>query len=159
MFVYCILYYVLKVKYYGDVVQISDEENSSLIDETVRILNLHKFYSITEKEAVAAEIESKEEVLERLSSFDRDNIEILNDILSGFQFASEYNIKSTNGQLKSFSENMHWDLGFMLRIISMNFRDLERTSVSNKKNLIAEIEELIKKYAEIPDQQNIIESY
>ena len=47
----------------------------------------------------------------------------------------------------------------MLRIISMNFRDLERTSVSNKKNLIAEIEELIKKYAEIPDQQNIIESY
>ena len=159
VFVYCILYYVLKVKYYGDVVQISDEENSSLIDETVRILNLHKFYSITEKEAVTAEMESKEEVLERLSSFDRDNIEILNDILSGFQFASEYNIKSTNGQLKSFSENMHWDLGFMLRIISMNFRDLERTSVSNKKNLIAEIEELIKKYAEIPDQQNIIESY
>ena len=104
-------------------------------------------------------MESKEEVLERLSSFDRDNIEILNDILSGFQFASEYNIKRTNEQLKSFSENMHWDLGFMLRIISMNFKDLERTSVSNKKNLIAEIEELIKKYSEIPDQQNIIESY
>ena len=159
VFVYCILYYVLKVKYHGDVIQISDEDNSALVDETVRILNLHKFYSITEKKAVTAEMESKEEVLERLSSFDRDNIEILNDILSGFQFASEYNIKRTNEQLKSFSENMHWDLGFMLRIISMNFRDLERTSVSNKKNLIAEIEELIKKYAEIPDQQNIIESY
>ena len=54
---------------------------------------------------------------------------------------------------------MHWDLGFMLRVISMNFRDLERTSVSNKKSLIEEIEALINKYAEIPDQQNIIESY
>lgn len=159
VFVYCILFYVLKAKQFGTTVKISDEENTSLLEETVKILNQHRFYSITEKEALAAEMESKEELLERLSSFDKDNIGILNDILSGFQFASEYHIKRTNEQLKSFSENMHWDLGFMLKIISMNFRNLEKTSVSNKKDLIDEIDELIKKYAEIPDQQNRIESY
>lgn len=159
VFVFCILFYVLKIEEYGDTISLSDEDNSALMNKTTTTLNSHKFYSIAEKNALIAEKQTQEEVHELLSSFDNANIEILNDILSGFRFASEHNIKSTNEQLKHFSENMHWDLGFMLKLISMEFTSLRMTSVSNKRSLLSEIETLIQKYANIPEEQNVIEEY
>ena len=159
VFIFCILFYVLKIEEYGDKVALSDNENSTLMKMTTEILNNHKFFSISEKESLAAEKQTKEDLLDLLSSFDKDNIDIINDIIAGFRFASEYNIKSTNEQLSSFSQNMHWDLGFMLRIISMDFKSLSATSVSNRKNLISSIEKLLTEYAQMPKEQNRIENY
>jgi len=102
-------------------------------------------------------VEVQEEVYEILSSFDNANIEILSDIISGFRFASEHNIKTTNEQLQAFRQNMHWDLGFMLRVISLDFKSLEKTSFSNKKALISEMEKLVSKYAQLSEMHNIEE--
>lgn len=134
VFVFCILFYILKVEKYDTQVHISDDENRDLMAETTAILNQFKFFSILEKKALIAEKNSKDEIINLLSSFDRDNFEIINEIISGFRFASDYNIKSTNEQLNKFKENMHWDLGFMLKIISLDFESLKKTSVSNKKS-------------------------
>lgn len=159
VFVFCILYYTIKIEQFGTQIALSDEQNSNLMKETTEILNSHKFFSISERNALIAEKQSLDEIQDLLSSFDTANIEILSDIISGFRFASEHNIKLTNEQLSSFAENMHWDLGFMLRIISFDYTVLERTSVSNKKNLLAELEELISRYAGLSDAQNRIEEY
>ena len=157
--VFCILFYLLKIEEYKETVSLSDEQNSALMQKTTIILNEYKFLSISEKNRIISEKQSQEEIQALLSSFDIDNIEILNDIIRGFQFASERNIKSTNEQLKAFSENMHWDLGFVLKIISMDYRSLQKTSVSNRKNLLEEIEALIKQYRELPAEQNRMETY
>ena len=159
VFVFCIAFYLLKIEKYGDTAVISDEENSALMKETTSYLNHHKFYSISEKNALVSEQSSRDDLYSLLSSFDNDNINIINDILSGFRFASAQNIKSTNEQLKYFCQNMHWDLGFMLALISRDFKILDKTSVSNKKKLLQEIDNLIKKYADLPDEQNRIEEY
>jgi len=159
VFVFCILFYILKVEKYNAQIQISDDEYKELMAKTTSLLNQHKFFSIAEKDALVSGKQSKDEIVDLLSAFDKDNIEIINDIISGFQFASEYNIKATNEQLKNFSKNMHWDLGFMLKIISMDFSTLEKTSVSNKRNLIAAVQQLLNEYGEIPDDQNKIETY
>lgn len=159
VFIFCILFYLLKIEKFQDMASITDEQNREIMKETADILNAHKFLSISEKNRLISEKQSQEEIYEILNSFDKDNIEILNDIITGFQFASEHNIKSTNEQLKAFGENMHWDLGFMLRIISMNYSCLTETSVSNRKNLLAEIEALVQKYSELPKDQNRIETY
>lgn len=159
VFVFCILFYVLKIEKYNDVVHLSDEENSELMRQTTGILNSHKFFSIYEKNVLISQKQTQEEMQGVLTSFDNANYEILSDILSGFRFASERNIKLTNEQLRLFRKNMHWDLGFMLRVISLDFSSLEKTSVSNKKNLLAEIENVLKKYAELPEEENIIEEY
>jgi len=111
------------------------------------------------KNRLIAEKRSQEEILNVLSSFDKANNDILNEIIIGFRIASEQNIKSTNEQLSAFSANMHWDLGFMLKIISIGFSKLEKTSVSNKKKLLNEIEALVVKYCELSDDQNRIETY
>lgn len=130
-----------------------------LMQETTTILNSHIFLSISEKNRLIAETQTKNEIQEVLSSFDTDNISIINDILTGFQLASEQNIKLPNEQLQAFSENMHWDLGFMLRIISISFTGLKETSISNRKKLLSEIEELVKQYSELSKDQNRIEEY
>lgn len=159
VFVFCISFYILKIESYGETVSLSDEENSALMKRTTSILNSYKFYSIFEKNALIAQKQTEDEVHELLNSFDNTNIEIINDILTGLHVASKHNIKSTNTQLGQFSKNMHWDLGFMLRLISMEFTLLQKTSVSNKRNLLNEIEGLIQKYSAIPAEQNIIEEY
>lgn len=159
IFVFSILFYILKIEKYGDTISLTDEQNSELMNQTTEILNSHKFLSIAQKNALIAQREPHEEIKNLLSSFDNDNIEILNEIISGFRIATDYNIKSTNEKLKAFSDNMKWDLGFMLRLISLNYSSLENISVSNKKNLLSEIDELIKKYVNLPKVQNQIEEY
>ena len=159
VFIFCILFYLLKIEKYSDTTIITEEQNKELMQETTTILNSYKFLSISEKNRLIAETQTKNEIQEVLSSFDNDYINILNDILTGFQLASEQNIKSTNEQLKAFSENMHWDLGFMLRIISISFTSLKETSISNRKKLLSEIEELVKQYSELSKDQNRIEEY
>jgi transcriptional regulator with XRE-family HTH domain len=159
VFIFCIAFYILKIEKYGDIVSISDEENASLMRATTDLLNSHKFYSISEKNLLIANKQTSEDVNDLLSSFDKDNMKYISDILSGFSFATDHNIKHTNEQLKAFAANMHWDLGFMLRIIGLNYKCLEETSVSNKRQLLSEIEALIQKYAAIPKEQNLIEEY
>ena len=156
IFVLSIIFYILKIEQFGDQVIISDEENKELMTKATDLLNQHKFFSIAEKDALFLERKTQDEVFELLSSFDRDNIEIVNDILSGFKFATECNIKDTNERLNSFRENMRWDLGFMIKIISLNYKVLEKTSVSNKRNLITAIEGLISDYSQMPEN---IETY
>ena len=159
VFIFCILFYLLKIEKCNDVIAITDDQNRELMQETTNILCSHRFYSVFEKNRLIAERESQEEILDVLNSFDRDNFDILSDIIAGFHVASEQNIKSTNEQLRAFQVNMHWDLGFMLRIISLHYSRLERTSFSNKKKLLQEIEALVDRYSELTDEQNRIETY
>ena len=159
VFIFAIMFYLLKIEQYGDAIALSDEDNSILMKKTTDELNSFKFLSISEKNLLIAEKQTKEEVQDLLSSFDNDNIEIIGDILSGFRFASDHNIKSTNEHLQRFEQNMRWDLGFMLRVIGFEFSNLEKTSVSNRKNLLTEMEALIKKYSNLPEEQNRIEEY
>ena len=159
VFIFVIMFYLLKIEQYGNTVTLSDEDNSALMRRTTEELNAFKFLSISERNLLMAEKQTKEEVQDLLSAFDNVNFEIFSDILSGFRFASDHNIKSTNEQLQRFEQNMRWDLGFMLRVISLEFSNLEKTSVSNRKNLLSEIEALIKKYSDLPEEQNRIEEY
>ena len=159
VYIFCILYYLLKIEKYKDTILLSDEQNMKLMEETTEILNSFKFLSISEKNRILSEKQSQEEIHELLSSFDNDNIDIINDIIQGFRFATEHNILFANDQLKAFGKNMHWDLGFMLKLISMEYCSLEKTSVSNRKNLLNAIEALVKQYSDLPEEQNRIETY
>lgn len=159
VFVFCILHYVLKIEKYGDRVDLSREENIALMNETTQTLNQFKFYSLAEKNNIIINAENQDQLNEIWNSFDTENQEILSDILSGFRYASELDIANTNPRLKSFSENMHWDLWFMLKLISFNFSSMDDLSTTLKKELLNEIEELIQKYNSLPTAQKKVETY
>ena len=149
----------MKIENFKEKIHLNDDENKELMSQTTDYLNSHKFLSIATKDRLLSERQNREEIEDILSTFDLENIEIVNEIISGFRFASECNIKKTNYELKFFSENMKWDLGFMMRILSLDFKALDNTNISNRRALIAEIEKLIEKYKQLPDEQNQIETY
>jgi len=159
VFVFAIVFYVFKMECFGDQVEISDDENSDLMSKATNMLNQHKFFSLAEKNALLSGKETETEIFELLNTFDRDNIEIINEIIAKFKFATECNIKDTNIQLDNFRKNMRWDLGFILKVMSLDYKSLETTSVSNKRNLITAIENLIIEYSQMPENMNKIETY
>ena len=72
---------------------------------------------------------------------------------------SVHNITDTNNKLNSFRNNMKWDLGFMLKLISLDYLSLGDITVANKKKLLTNIEDLIKSYKETSLDQKQIEDY
>lgn len=159
IFVFAISFYTLKIEKFGEQVIISEEENIELMRDTTSLLNEYKFYSLAEKSKKIAAAETQEQINEIWNSFDTENQEILSDILSGFKVASELDIQITNDRLKKFSANMHWDIWFMLKLISRSYSDLDELSATMKKEFLNEIETLILKYKELPKAQKSIETY
>ena len=159
MYILSIAFYIIKMEQFNNKVQIDNTEYGLVYDSAVGLLNSYKFYSMAEKNVLLSTKETQSEVLEMLNSFDLDNIEIVNKIISGFKYSSECNIKDTNIKLTSFEQNMRWDLGFMMKVISLDFKSLDKTNFSNKRNLISEIEGLILKYSQLSENENRLESY
>lgn len=157
--IFCILFYILKIEKFGDTVKISGKVNQDLMDETTNILNKFKFYSLVEKNNIIANAETEEQLKELLSSFDYENQEILSKILSEFKFASEVAVDITNKRLNEFESNLRWDIWFMLRIVSLDYKGLSETSTTLKKDFINEVDELIERYKTLPQKQKSIEIY
>jgi transcriptional regulator with XRE-family HTH domain len=157
--VFSVMFYILKIEQFGNLKSIPTNENNKILLKTADILNQFKFFSIAEKNFFISKKETHEDIFNLLSAFDRDNFEIINDIISYFKIATDCNIIDTNIKLKNFRDNMLWDLGFMIKIISLDYKTLEKISVSNKRNLISEIEKLIFNFLKLPENMNKIEAY
>lgn len=154
-----IVYYLLKIENYGDKVDISSAENDNLMVKTIDYLNYNRFYSLSEKRRIRKQAKSKTELDNLLSSFDKDNIVLINDIISAFKIYSELNIAETNEFLRGFVSNLKWDNAFMMNLISMDFFKMTNLSFSLKKSMLSEIREIVEKYNTIPDEQKNIETY
>ena len=159
IFVFAIAFYILKIEKYGEQVVISDDENTELMNETTVLLNQNKFFSLAEKSRIIANAETQEQINEVWNSFDTKKKKIVSEILSGFKYASELDIQTTNTRLHNFCSSLHWDIWFMLKLISFSYYDLDELSATMKKEFLNEIENLILKYKELPKAQKTIETY
>ena len=153
VFVYCILYYLVKIEKYGELVEIEENQNIQIHQEVTSILNEHKFYSIVERDNIVSKAQSEQEIQELLSSFDNDNAKLISEILSELKFASEIDIRVTNDRLNAFLKNLSQDTWFTLKIISLDYHLLETVDMDHRKTFIREVESLIQKYTDT--QKNI----
>lgn len=124
-----------------------------------QVLNKHKFYSLIEKSALTRNQQINEEKDSILTSFDKENSEIINTMLNHFKFLTDSNIIVANERLKAFTENLNFDIGFMSKIISLEFSKLEKTSYERKKQFILDLQNLIDSYSNNKDKDNTIELY
>lgn len=153
IFIFCILFYLLKIEKFGDLVNIDDQQIQLLNQETTNILNSHKFYSIVERDNIVNSAKSQEEIQNLLSSFDNNNSKLISEILNELKFASEIDIRITNKRLSSFLENLKKDTWFTLKIISLNYSSLESIDMPQRKEFIEKVESLIVEYTD--NQKNI----
>jgi len=155
IFIYCIVFYLLKIEKHGTVVDIGTKNENQLHKLSVEILNGHKFYSIAERENIVNSKKSKEEIKSLLSSFDNENAELISKILSELKIASEIDIRITNQRLNDFLKNLSTDVWFTLRIVSLEYHLLESIGIDQKKEFLNDIVNLINKYT---DSQKIIKN-
>ena len=112
----------------------------------IKTMNKFKFYSLRERVLLYGNNTEKENN-NILTSFDKDNVEIINRILNGFHFITEVDIKIANERLTDFANNLDYNIGFMLKLISLDYKKLESTSFEQKKSFLNDVEKLIEKYS------------
>ena len=154
-----ISFYLLKIEKYGERIAITEEENKELYFSVLNYLSNYKFFSIEERSRLDKLAKTKEEKEKLLSSFDRENQDLVNKILSEYKFFSEIDIQSCNKVFRTYLENLDWDLGFMMMLASIKFNELDDVSFSNKQNMLDEIRNIVKKYKELPDEKRKLNRY
>ena len=154
-----ICYYIHKIERFGSQVQLSEEQNTSVYRETVDYLNQHQFYSMTEKNRLAKQARNQDERDRLISSFDKENQELVMDILANIRLFSELDIQRGNILLSSFVKNLQWDVAFTFSLAGMKFAELNNLSHSNRRKMLTEVKSLIEKYKNLPDQEKTINQY
>ena len=154
-----ISYYLHKIEEYGSQVALTPDENLGISHRAVDFLNQYHFYSISEKNKLSKQAQSQDEREKLISSFDRENQQLVTSILSAIHVFSELDIQRNNKVLKSIVDNLNWDLGFVFALTGLNFRELKNLNYSNKAKLLLEVKELIQKYKDLPEQKKQIDCY
>jgi len=159
IFVLAISFYLTKIEKYGEKRDILNEENVLLMQTTRDRLINHRFLSLNDKYSLLSKTKSQEEYNSILNSFDIENFNCIKTIISGFEYASHRNVVDTNKKLKQFCLNMQWDLGYMLKLVSLEFDKLEKVSVTDKKKMLEEIDSLINRYIDVSANDHPLEIY
>ena len=126
---------------------------------SIDYLNGHHFFSLEEKHYLEMGAKSEKDRNALLSEFDKDNAQTINMIINTFRVFSDIDILKTTEYLNQFKNNLDWDSGFMLRLISFNFYEIINIETEQKQQLLYEIKKLIEKYKDIPDTENQIKIY
>lgn len=157
--VLAITYYIGKIEKYGDRVQLTNDEAGDLMNETKAYLKNYKFYTLADKRRAAKNAESQAEYYSQLSSFDQDNMKLITDIVEHFAKVSASFLARANKCLKALKTNMDWDVGFMMALMSIRFSELGNMNFDSKQNLLNELNQVVKKYKDLPDDKKVIEKY
>ena len=78
---------------------------------------------------------------------DLENDSIITELLNLINNASSQDMNLVNERLTSFVSNLKWDIGFMLKLVSLNYK-VNLNSFEKKKTLLEKIENLVKQFQE-----------
>lgn len=154
-----IAYYLRKIELYGDQPSIDEEKSRDLTLYAHDYLNSFKFFSIQEKSKLRKEAKTDTDRDQLVSSFDKKNRELINQIIISCKIFSDLDIRRSNETLGMVVKNLEWDVSFMMAIWSMKYSDLGDMSYSYKIRILNEIKEVIKKYMDIPRDQKTLDQY
>lgn len=154
-----IAYYVFKTRDFGERVMISDDDDRRLMRQAKELLRSHRFFTLMDKRVLRIQAQSESEKDALLSSFDKENNEVINELLEGLQIFSELDIVRVNESLKTFVENLKWDGSFIMKLINIPFYKMDRASFTIKKEILKEIQTIFEKYEDIPQEKMRMEVY
>ena len=104
-------------------------------------------------------MKSVEEQRELLSNFDIKNNQMINEMISMMKIYSDINVIMANDYIEGFVQNLKWDTTFSLKMSSLPFAKLDKTSFTLKSKLLFEIQEILDKYLDIPAEKRMLEEY
>ena len=156
---FAIVFYMFLIEEYRDKTDLSIENYQSNWDKTTDYLNRFQFYSLEQKRYLESRAQTESEHEALLSDFDKNNQKTINEILHIFKALSEFDLLRTTNCLSQFKENLSWDGGFILRLISLDFDALKDTNIDQRKNMLSEIIGIIDRYKTETQKDNNVEFY
>lgn len=154
-----IVHYLFKIKMYPENNLFTNAELKLVQRAWQPLLDKHKFFTLSRKEMLLSQTNSKNQAKSILNEFDIENQEILNKLLKFIKMATNMDVLTANKALKQFVSNLEWDYNFMLRVIAFNFAAIEDCSFSNKLHMLKEIQKIVTMYQEMPKEQKAVETY
>lgn len=154
-----IAYYLFRMTLFPSVDFLSDEQESELENKTTDYLTEQKFYTLQIRNELLEKNRTSQSNMDYLSDFDKKNAKLIHEMLIQIKKISDVDIDATNKRLQVFIDNLNKDPGFMLRIMSLDYKELDMMSFTTKKQMIKDIEETISKYDNLSDVQKEIEIY
>jgi len=157
-FAHALAFTLFRIQNYDDN-ELEFEEARDTLQNTRAYLDGFGVYSLTEWNRLLSDTKTMESQRSLLASFSTANAETINQIILFFRIASEHDILHTAQALETFRENLSWDQGFALKLISQPFHELDDISFSLKKQLLEEVNSLIEKYKNVPASEKKFETY
>lgn len=154
-----IVHYLFKMKMYDSEHEFNDNEIRLVQKEWEKLLDEHKFYTLSRKEWLLSNAHSKKEANNILNEFDIENQETIKQMLEYMKLQSDMNVVFTNTILKQFVSNLEWDSMFMLMVLGLKFDLIQECSHTNKVQILRDINKIITKYIEMPKEERMLDSY
>lgn len=154
-----VVLYLFRIIDYPYVDTLTTEQGDALNRKARKFLEEHKIYTLTRKKQLLEEAETEEQINEKLSKYDGDNRHIINAVIEGLVFYSDFDVASANEEISSFTKNLHWDSPFIMQIAGMPFYQLKDCSFRVKKQILAKIEGVFEEYMGMPEKERRMEEY
>lgn len=155
-FIFAIVYHLLK---YENLVLNYKQPNTALWQQTADILNSNKFYSLAQRNRFLEKSKSMEEYNQLLSKFDKENMSLINQLLSALQFISDLDVKYTNEKLIQIIDNLRINPGFALAFMAIPIKEIDNVNKVTKKEFIQEVKKLIDIYRNKSRNETTVEKY
>lgn len=110
-------------------------------------LSEYRIYSIFKKREIMSKKIPQSELKNLLSSFDSENMELMNDVISAFKIISDINVKNSNETLRVLSNNLKTDIAFAFAYLGNDLTVLEKLDRKTKTQFLKDSRSLIKEYA------------
>lgn len=138
---------------------VNSDEYNTLAKKARAYLESFRIYTLTRKANLVEQANSEQEIGEKLSLYDRENLRIIEDVHDALAFYSDFDVATANQQIKQFTENLHWDSPFIMQIAGLPFDKLGQCSFRIKKSIIMQIKQIIDETLDIPEEQRRLEQY
>lgn len=159
LLLYAVVRYLYRIKHYPDEDILTEEQITE-----VSLYTNQKLASYGIRTIVNQVWQRRDEVIQKnlssmLSSQNPEMGSFAEEMLSLISILTRLDLPGGAQSLRCLNSSLEWDTAFTERIMRLPFSDLEGVSHTNKKRLLAEIEQLIQKYKDLPPAQKSLESY
>lgn len=154
-----IVHYTFKFKLFDRKNDLDESDRRKVVNAWRALLDKHKFFTMSRKAHLLANVHSKIEEESILNEFDLENQETINEILRYIKMASDMDVVYMNKLLRQFADNLAWDFNYMLRLVGFEFSGIGECSYSNKVQMLREIKDIIAKYRDMPEEKKRLDQY
>lgn len=154
-----IVLYTLRLTEYKETDVIDIIQSDEIRVRARDTLECYKIYTLLRKTEIVERAANAQEIYERLSKHDLDNVKIMNRFNPLLSLYSYYDIASANRLIDEFTKNMEWDAPFVMEIAGLPFYKLEHCSFRLKSELLEKIQNLLSEMLELPDEEKKREEY